>query len=77
MGRAVVSAGPAPIWWGFAWCTFVPRPRVGCRDIRVKAHGRGPCPQVNGSPGQQGKIKETHNKYLITGCDELPVPREG
>lgn len=41
----------------------------------VKTHRQGPCPHVNGSPGQRA-IKEIHNKYIITGCDERSVLRE-
>lgn len=38
----------------------------------VTTHRQEPCLHVNDSPGKQA-IKEIHNKYIITGCDELPV----
>lgn len=41
-------------------------------NVMANTHRQGPCPHVNDGPGKQA-IKETHNKYVIPGCDECCV----
>lgn len=60
---------------GFCWvhaCAQTPSWVQGHDGAHTQA---GPCSHVNGSPGQRA-IKETYNKYIITGCDECSVLRE-